>query len=59
MKFIGHDNTPIELYYNPVGEEKGTIFRNIVEDTIDQFEDDLSVNDRVAILLEMIEKMIK
>ena len=59
LKFIGHDNTPIELYYNPVGEEKGTIFRNIVEDTIDQFEDDLSVNDRVAILLEMIEKMIK
>ena len=31
--------------------------RNILEDTLEEFED-LSVNDRVGILLEMIERII-
>ena len=32
--------------------------RNIIEDALDEY-DDLSVNDRVSILLEMIEKITK
>ena len=34
------------------------ILRNIIEDALEEY-DDLSVNDRVGILLEMIEKIIK
>ena len=40
-----------------VDEGTGTILRNIIEDTLEEY-DDLSVNDRVGILLEMIEKII-
>lgn len=59
LQFIGKNNKKVECFYEPVGEDKGVVFRNIIEDTIEQFEDDLSVNDRVAILLEMIEKIMK
>ena len=59
LSFIGVNNNIVERYYEPVGEEKGAVFRNIIEDTIEQFEDELSVNDQVAIMLEMIEKMMK
>jgi len=47
----------VERYYEPVDEGTGSVLRNILEDTLEEFED-LSVNDRVGILLEMIEKII-
>ena len=57
LSFVGRNNEKIERYYEKVDEGTGTILRNIIEDTLDEY-DDLSVNDRVAILLEMIEKVI-
>ena len=57
LSFVGRNNKKIERYYEKVDEGTGTILRNIIEDTLDEY-DDLSVNDRVAILLEMIEKVI-
>ncbi len=57
LSFVGSRGDTIEKYYEKVDEGTGTILRNIIEDTLDEY-DDLSVNDRVAILLEMIEKVI-
>ncbi len=57
LSFVGKNNETIERYYEKVDEGTGTILRNIIEDTLEEY-DDLSVNDRVAILLEMIEKVI-
>lgn len=57
LSFVGRNGKLIEKYYEPVTESTGTVLRNIIEDTLEDY-DDLSINDRVAILLEMIEKVI-
>ena len=57
LTFTGSKGNKIEKYYDKVDEGTGIVLRNIIEDTLDEY-DDLSVNDRVGILLEMIEKII-
>ena len=57
LSFNGRNGETIERYYEKVDEGTGMVLRNIIEDTLDEY-DDLSINDRVAILLEMIEKII-
>ncbi len=57
LSFTGHDGKVVEKYYDRVDEGTGSVLRNIIEDALDEY-DDLSVNDRVGILLEMIEKVI-
>ena len=57
LSFTGKDGRTIEKYYEPTDEKTGDVLRNMLEDTLDSFED-ISVNDRVAILLEMVEKVI-
>ena len=57
LTFTGSKGNQIKRYYEKVDEGTGTVLRNIIEDTLDEY-DDLSVNDRVGILLEMIEKII-
>lgn len=57
LSFTGSKGNRIERYYEKVDDGTGTILRNIIEDTLEEY-DDLSVNDRVGILLEMIEKII-
>ena len=58
LQFVGKDGTEIEKLYSFANEGTGNVLRNIIEDTLDEYSD-LSVNDRVSILLEMIEKIIK
>lgn len=58
LKFIGRNGDQINKLYSHVDESTGSVLRNIIEDTLEDF-NDISVNDRVAILLEMIEKIIK
>lgn len=55
LSFIGKNGEKIVRYYECVDEGTGTILRNILSDTLEDFAD-LSVNDKIAILLEMIEK---
>lgn len=55
LSFIGRSGRLITKYYEPVSEETGAILRNILSDNLEDFSD-LSVNDKIAILLEMIEK---
>lgn len=57
LSFTGTKGQLIEKYYDRVDESNGSILRNVLEDTLEDF-DDMSVNDRVGILLEMIEKVI-
>ena len=58
LTFTGRNGQLISKLYTHADESVGSILRNIIEDTLDEY-DDLSVNDRVSILLEMIEKIIK
>lgn len=58
LVFTGRNGNQISKLYNYVDESTGSVLRNIIEDTLEEY-DDLSVNDRVSILLEMIEKIIK
>ena len=58
LKFIGRNGETIKKLYSYANENTGSILRNVIEDTLDEY-DDLSINDRVSILLEMIEKIIK
>ncbi len=55
LSFVGKNGESIVKYYECVDESTGAILRNILSDTLDDFSD-LSVNDKIAILLEMIEK---
>ncbi len=55
LSCVGKSGKTITRYYEPISEGKGAILKNILSDTLDDFSD-LSVNDKVAILLEMIEK---
>lgn len=58
LKFTGRNGEIISKLYSHADEGTGSVLRNIIEDTLEEY-DDLSVNDRVSILLEMIEKIIK
>ncbi len=55
LSFVGKSGETITRYYEHVSEGTGAILKNILSDTLEDFSD-LSVNDKVAILLEMIEK---
>lgn len=44
--------------YSYASEGTGSVLRNIIEETLEEY-DDLSVNDRVSILLEMIDKITR
>lgn len=58
LSFIGKNGAQIERYYERADEGAGTVLRNVIEDALEEY-DDLSINDRVAILLEMIEKIVR
>lgn len=58
LTFTGRKGNTINKLYSYADENSGSVLRNIIEDTLDEY-DDLSANDRVSILLEMIEKIIK
>lgn len=58
LSFTGKSGEVFHKYYETVDESTGAIFRNILEDTLEDFSD-LSVNSKVAILLEAIEKVMR
>lgn len=55
LSFISKSGEQITRFYEPVSEGTGAILRTILADNLEDFSD-LSVNDKIAILLEMIEK---
>ncbi len=57
LSFIGKDDEMIERYYERIDDEKGYLLKSVLEGTLEDFED-MSVNDRVAILLEIIEDLL-
>lgn len=58
LSFVDSKGNPVEKYYVRTTEGTGSVLKNIIEDALDEY-DDLSANDRVSILLDMIEKIIK
>lgn len=58
LSFYDKDGEKKTKNYSYADEGTGSVLRNILEDTLDEY-DDLSVNDRVSILLEMIDKITR
>ena len=58
LSFTRRNGVPFEKTYRYADESTGSVLRNTIEDNLEEFED-LSVNDRVSILLEMIEKITR
>lgn len=58
LSFTRRNGEPFEKTYSHADKSVGSVLRNIIEDALDEY-DDLSVNDRVSILLEMIERITK
>lgn len=56
--FTNTGGNEITRYYESANESTGSVLRNVLEDALDEFVD-LSVNDKVAILLEMVEKVME
>ncbi len=56
LSFTRRNGELFEKTYSHANESTGSVLRNIIEDSLEEY-DDLSVNDRVSILLEMIEKI--
>ena len=58
LSFKGKNGDDIERLYDYIDESKGSVLRNILEDALEEYSD-MSVNDRVSILLELIEKIVR
>ena len=58
LSFTRRNGVLFEKTYSYADESTGSVLRNTIEDSLEEFED-LSVNDRVSILLEMIEKITR
>ena len=57
LTFTSHDGKIITQKYDLIDEGTGVILKNIISDALDDYAD-LPVNDKVAILLQMIEKTL-
>ena len=55
--FTSHDGNKITQKYDLIDEGTGVILKNIISDALDDYAD-LPVNDKVAILLQMIERTL-
>lgn len=51
LKFIGRNGETIKKLYSYADENTGSILRNVIEDTLDEY-DDLSVNDQYQFFLK-------
>lgn len=57
ISFINRKGNLIQKYYDKSNEGTGAVLRNIIEDNLEDFSD-LSINDKVSILVDMIEKIL-
>lgn len=58
LTFIGSNGNEIKRYYDNATESTGNILRSLIADALEDFSY-LSVNDKTAILVEMLEKILK
>lgn len=58
LSFIDSNGNKVNRCYERASKDKGNIMRNIIEEALEEFEDSVDVNDRVAILVEMLEKTL-
>lgn len=59
LSFVDSNNQEVVKYYMGISENTGYYLRNIISEAIDEFGDSISLNDKVAVLVEMLEKVLK
>lgn len=59
LSFIDSNNQKVVKYYKEITENTAYFLRNTIAEAIDEFGDSISLNDKVAVLVEMLEKVLK
>ncbi len=59
LTFVDSNSKEVVKYYKGISENSGYYLRNMISEAIDDFGDSVSLNDKVAVLVEMLEKVLK
>lgn len=60
ISFVNGEGQRIEKFYDPVPEDSTSYFlKNAIEDALDEFGDTLEVNQKVAVLVEMLDRLTR
>ena len=60
ISFVNGEGQRIEKFYDPVTEDSTSYFlKNAIEDALDEFGDTLEVNQKVAVLVEMLDRLTR
>nr|WP_295683810.1 hypothetical protein [uncultured Lachnoclostridium sp.] len=59
LSFVDSNSQEVVKYYMGISENTGYYLRNLISEAIDEFGDTISLNDKVAVLVEMLEKVLK
>jgi len=58
FKYLDDENKEVVKFYNDVQDSQANILKNVLEGDLDDFYN-LSTNDKAAILVEMLDKVLK
>lgn len=61
IKFTNSEGKEVEKYYDDASEDDSTSYflKNAIEDALDEFGDSLEMNQKVAVLMKALEKLIQ
>lgn len=60
ISFVNGEGQRIEKFYDPVTEDSTSYFlKNAIEDALDEFGNTLEVNQKVAVLVEMLDRLTR
>lgn len=59
LTFIDSNNKEVVKYYEGISENTGYLLRNVISEALDEFGESISMNDKVAVLVEMLEKVLR
>lgn len=59
ISFTGSDGTPVERFYEMTDDSTSYFLENAITEALEEFGDTLETNQKVAVLVQALEKMIK
>lgn len=59
LLFVDSNSKEVIRYYDNVSENVGYLLRNTISEALDEFGETISINDKIAVLVEMLEKVLK
>ena len=59
IEFTGSDGKKVKKFYESEDDSTSYFLKNAMEEAMEEFGDSLEVNQKVAVLVQMIEKLTK